>query len=219
MIPEQRKKILYVFMGIYLIFAILIIYLFLFNSGLEIVEEFNEEEGTKAVFVQNITERVIHNVTIKYLDNDIEFDLNTYRFLEPKGRREISLEEFNQGQITLIAEAPFHVTIEKLIVLRSRGETNIKMNFPSDILFGKTFMFSIEICNNSKEEEQFRIEEKHETGFFSEPDQRTTLNIPANECKTTSYSLLPTQQGETTIYFNVSSSNTNEHLQQPIKVD
>ena len=39
------------------------------------------------------------------------------------------------------------------------------------------------------------------------------------ECTKISYSLLPTEKGETTIYFKIKSANTNEEFEQKIRVD
>ncbi|MCR4335170.1 MAG: hypothetical protein NUV57_01385 [archaeon] len=219
MLPEQRKKALTIFLFIYFIFAIIILYLFLFVGGIEIQEEFNEIEGEKEVYLVNTTDRVIHDVSIKYREGTLDIDLNKIKFLAPKEKILLNLNRLNQNQVTLIVTAPYHVTIEKLIAIRTQGETTIKANFPETILFGKTFSFSLDICNKSKKEQQFIIEEEHENGFFSEPSQKDILSVGPDKCEKTQYSLLPTQKGETTIYFNVSSSNTNERLLQPIMVE
>ncbi|MAG18338.1 MAG: hypothetical protein CL944_02605 [Candidatus Diapherotrites archaeon] len=219
MLPEQRKKILTIFLFIYLAFSIIIVYLFLFVGGLEIQEEFNEDEGEKEIYLVNTTDRVIHNVSVKYKEGNFEIDFNTFRFLAPQEKILLHLNELNRNQVTLVISAPYHSTIEKLIAIRAKGETTIKANFPSDILFGKTFRVSLDICNKSKKEQQFTVEEEHENGFFSEPPQKDILNLGPDECGKTQYALLPTQKGETTIYFNVSSSNTNERLLQVIMVE
>jgi len=218
MIQEQRKKTLLVFLVVYIVFAILIVYLFLFVGGLEIQEEFNENTGEKEVYLVNTTDRVIHNISVKYKEGDLEIDFNKFKFLAPEQKILLQLNRLSQNQVTLVVSAPYHMTLEKLIAIRAKGETTIKANFPSDILFGKTFSFSLDICNKSTNDQQFKIEEEHENGFFSEQSKKDIITIGPDECKKTQYSLLPTQKGETTIYFNVSSSNTNERLLQPILV-
>lgn len=219
MLPEKSKKILYFFLAVYIIFAVVIVYLFLFNSGLEIVEEFNEEELKKDVYVFNNTRRLIHNVSVKQKIGNAEIDLNSFRFLLPQEKKLIPLDHLRVNQVTLLVGAPFHVTIEQLIVLRAAGDTLLKTSFPSTILFGQTFNFTIEICNNSGREDQFKIEEKHDPTVFSEPTRKDTLTIGDRDCEKVEYSLLPIQKGETTIYFNVDSSNTTDKVEQTIKVD
>lgn len=219
MIAPKGKKILYFFLAIYAMFAVVIIYLFMFNSGLEIVEEFNEDELRKDVYVFNNTQRIIHKVNVKYKIGNDEIDLNSFRFLLPQERKLVPLDSLRLSQVTLVIEAPFHVTLEQLIVLRAAGETLIKASFPSTVLFGKTFNFTMEVCNNSGREDKFKIEENHNPTFFSEPPRTDTLIIEDRSCKNVEYSLLPIQKGETTIYFNVDSSNTTDKVEQEIKVE
>jgi len=219
MIPEKSKKILYFFLAVYVMFGVVIVYLFLFNSGLEIVEEFNEEELRKDVYVFNNTQRLIHNVTVKRKIGSEEIDLNSFRFLLPQEKKLIPLDELRVSQVTLLVGAPFHVTIEQIIVLRTTGETLIRASFPSTTLFGKTFNFTMEVCNNSGGEDKFTIEETHDPTFFSEPARKDTLTIEDRKCKSVEYSLLPIQKGETTIYFNVDSSNTTDQVEQTITVE
>ena len=219
MLPEKGKKILYFFLTIYIIFAVVIVYLFLFNSGLEIVEEFNEEEFRKDVYVFNNTQRIIHNVSVKHKIGNQEIDLNSFRFLLPQEKKLIPLDDLRSNQVTLLVGAPFHVTIEQLIVLRAAGETLLKTSFPSTILFGQAFNFTMEVCNNSGREDQFKIEEKHDPSVFSEPTRTDTLTIEDRNCAKVEYSLLPIQKGETTIYFNVDSSNTTDKVEQEITVE
>ena len=219
MLPEESKKILYFFLAVYVMFGVVIVYLFLFNSGLEIVEEFNEEELKKDVYVFNNTQRIIHNVSVKQKIGNEEIDLNSFRFLLPQERKLISVDNLRASQVTLLVGAPFHVTIEQIIVLRAIGETIIRASFPGTTLFGQTFNFTIEVCNNSGREDKFKIEETHDQTFFSEPGRKDTLTIGDRDCTSVEYSLLPIQKGETTIYFNVDSSNTIDKVEQIITVE
>jgi len=222
MLPQKGKKMLYWFLFIYAVFGLMIIYLFMFVPGLEILEEFNEAENTKEVYVYNSTDRVINNVSIKFRTSETDLtekDLNKFSSLGPKEKKLVALNNLAANTIILSAHAPFHATIEKLIVLRNKDDTTIKLNFPSEIFFGKTFGFSIELCNNTNKEEEFKITESHESAFFSEPGKTDTSKVGVGECTKISYSLTTLEKGDTTIYFNVKSSNTNEDFEQKITVE
>jgi len=222
MIPQKARKVLYWFLFAYAVFALIIVYLFLFNSGLEITEEFNELKGTKDIYIYNNSDHPINNVSIKYLlnkEDKLENDLNTFYLLEAKQKKLLNLDNISANTIILLATSQFHMTIEKTIVLQRKENTSIKINFPDEIKFGKSFPFSIELCNKTNQKEDFKITEEHEVGFFSEPNKTETTSIQPEECKKISYSLLPTEKGETVIYFKIKSANTNEEFEQKINVE
>jgi len=219
MIPQKGRRLLFFFLAIYALFGGILIYLFLFNSGLEIAERFNEEESTKEVFVVNTTSRLINNVSVKYQIGDaLPADLNVFESLGPGEEQRLFLDGIVSSQITLIIESPFHLTIEKLIVLKVKNKVDITVNFPSDVLFGKSFGFFLEACNNTSNDEKVKVEESHEIGFFSEPNKIDSITVPPQVCKRISYSLIPIRKGDTVIYFNISTTNNIEEFEQPVKV-
>jgi len=219
MIPEKRKQALFFFLAVYAIFAIIIVYLFLFNQGLEIQEEYNPELEIKEVYVTNTTERIINNVKLGFYDDKRLIKENNVGTLLPKEKILINFSGIDLNQITLVAEAPFHMAFERKIILQRSGLFSANFVFPSDILFGRNFGFTIEVCNDTKKEAQYSTEEAHSIEFFSEPSQRNILTIPASECREVAYNLTPIQKGDTTIYFNVNSANSSEKFEQKIRVD
>lgn len=218
MIQQQTKKIIGYFIAIYAAFGLLLVYLFLFNTGLEINEEFNEQTSAKEVHIYNNTDRIINNVEIKIRENETERELTKFKFLAPKEKKLLEMPS-TISQATIIAKAPFHVTVEKLVVLKVKGQNTVKLSFPETIEFGRSFKFSMELCNQNTDETQYKIEEEHEPGFFSEPPQTDVTTIEATKCKILEYSLTPIGKGETTIYFNVNSENTTDQVQQTITID
>ncbi|HZX19716.1 MAG TPA: hypothetical protein VFF13_01735 [archaeon] len=218
MIPQQTKKIVGYFIAIYIAFGLLLVYLFLFNTGLEIIEEFNEQTASKDVYIYNNTDRIINNVEIKIRENETETEFAKLKFLAPKEKRLLELPT-TISQAIIIATAPFHVTVEKLVVLKVKGQNTVKLSFPETIEFGKSFKFTVDLCNQNTDDTQYKIEEEHEPGFFSEPSKTEVTTIEATKCKTLEYTLTPIGKGETTIYFNVNSENTTDQVQQTITVD
>jgi hypothetical protein len=220
MIPEKRKQAMFFFLAIYAIFGVLIVYLFLFNQGIEITEDYNPELETKEVFVENTTGREINGVKIGFYDEEKmllkETEIGT---LQPKEKRPIDFSGMDLNTVTIVAEAPFHMAFERKIVMQRTGLVRVNFAFPSDILFGRKFEFAIELCNDTKREIQYSIEEEHSTEFFSEPAKRNTITIPEANCREIKYSLTPIQKGETTIYFKVNYANSSETFQQKIRVD
>ncbi|MEK6957404.1 MAG: hypothetical protein AABW99_00275 [archaeon] len=219
MMPEKAKKAKFFFLAVYALFGIMLIYLFLFNTGLAIEEKFNEENGQKEIYLKNTTDRQINNVTVKYREEEGEpKDLNMFASLAPNEEQRIYTGSISANQATIIVQSPFHSTIEKLVVLRAKQEITLTMSFPSDILFGKSFAFSVEACNNTATEKQVKIAENHEKGFFSEPNKTDTITLKAVECKQIDYSLIPIQKGGTTIYFNLNTENNVDQFQQTVTV-
>ena len=224
MIPEKAKKIMYGFLVIYLIFGIILVYLFAFNSGLEIKEDFNRENNTKVVYIHNTTTRTINNVELKYKSGEIEqeFDLMKIEQLYPNQEVEISFQGIEDLEVDLIAKAPFHLTVEKKIILqgvKNKEDLTIALDAPSNARFGESFEFNLEICNTADTEKQAKIEEKHETTFFSEPNKTSTTTLEPGECKKTDFELLPIEKGITTIYFKINISNTIKEIEHRISVD
>ncbi|MCR4368995.1 MAG: hypothetical protein NUV67_03760, partial [archaeon] len=190
------------------------------NQGLGIEETLNEQGNEKQVFVVNETERIINSVSVQYRDLEGNVhDLNEFGSLYPKEKRRVFFDEVNSNSVDLIVSSPFHATVEQKIVLRREGDVAIKFSFPENVMFGKSFAFSMELCNNEEAETKFKVEETHEKDYFSEPNKTDTVTVQAGACKQIAYSLIPVQKGDTTIYFNVNSSNTNKQLEQPVTVE
>ncbi|HZX33829.1 MAG TPA: hypothetical protein VFF09_00450 [archaeon] len=221
MIPEKAARVRFAFLIVYFIFGVIIIYLFMFNSGLAITEDFDAENSSKIVYVENTTDRAINNVSLKYMEapGTAEKDLNFFPRLLPHERKRVFFDDVSSQSIVLVLESPFHSTIEKTVVLQAQSDVAVKLNFPDGIGFGKSFSFAVEACNNKKEEAQVKIEETHEKGFFSEPNRTDVVTIAAGECRAVSYSLLPVQKGETTINFNVNIANTIKQFGQRVSVE
>ena len=221
MIPEKAAKLRLAFLVIYFLFAVIIVYIFMFNAGLAITEDFDAEASVKNVYVENTTGRTINSVSLKYMEapGTAEKDLNFFSRLMPHERRQVFLDSLDASSIVLVLESPFHATVEKTIVLQAKKDVSVKLNFPEGISFGKSFSFTVEACNGKKEEAQVKIEEMHEKGFFSEPNRTDVAAINPGECKTISYSLLPVQKGETTINFNVNIANTIKQFSQRVSVE
>ncbi len=218
MIPQKGKHTMMLFLVIYIIFAGMLVYLFLFNTGLEITEQFNDTTNQKEVYLSNTTNRVINKVTVSNYKDEVRTQIAFIPQLQPHEKIKLELGKLKESQVNLLVEAPFHLGVEKLIVIKVTGKGIINITFPEDILFGNSFPFELELCNESTQEEKFRVEEEHDPGFFSEPNKTDIAALPANECKKIEYTLLPIQKGNTTIYFNVESSNSNEQYQQIILI-
>ncbi len=225
MISENAKKSRMVFLFIYLIFAVLLVYLFMFNTGLEITENVDVNANLKQVFLENTTNREINNISIFYKENEqienAEF-LEKIDTLKPGEKKLVEFEGIDSNQIVLIVKSPFHLTFEKMVLVNptsTKKDVSVSLDIPSNVLFGKNFEFHVETCNDSTEQQQIKIEEIHENRFFSEPSRTNIVTINSEECKITDYSLLPIMQGETTIYFKVNISNSIKELEQTVVVE
>src|SRR3989338_6055 len=217
----RRRLVVMFFLFIFVVFGGMLAYLTLFNTGLEIDERFNPETGEKIVLFKNNSSRIINNVVISYI-HPVEGKKALDDFPAVKPQQEVPLD-FNSirnlGQITIVAEAPFHQAVEKLVVLKA-GETGLvyNLNFPSKIFKGSTFNFEFELCNEQAGKKTTLITEVHNETFFAEGGTEKEIEIDSMDCTQVTYFLTPTQTGETTIFFNVKIANNTEKLEKRVVI-
>lgn len=216
--PRSFRKTFFV--GIYLVFALAIAYLLIFNTGFLINEQVNQTSGKKQAFIENTTARAINEITVKYIDNRSGKQLREEKIerLGPKEKKELDIQNAYTPEMKIIATSDFYKPAEKLILV-TETKPSIITNFPKTVFFGERFDFEVDYCNNGIKDETVKIEEKHDRLFFYERNKTETLTFGPSECKKLIYSLLPAYRGETKIYFNVVTSNTNQQLEETLKVE
>lgn len=223
MLPQKKRFVTVFFIGIYVIFGGIFLYLLFFNTGIAIIEELDPDTGIKHLYIENQSKRTIFNISVAYralgTDDIVEItDLNKLR----SGKRYEIIYDFPSGieNVEIIASAPFHQTIAKSIVLRF-GETGLKYNFkiPNKIFVNNQFTLGFEICNDADADKVALVEESHTEGFFEEGTYAKSLNIEANSCKDIEYYLTPKKTGQTTIYFKVNVQNISDNRNITITVE
>ncbi len=214
----KRKALSGIFIFIYIVFTLLLVYLLFFNTGLEVKEQLNPFTGTKDIFVVNATDRVINNVGVKYSAGGSGGDINGFAELKPKEKKRLDIDFLGIRQVTITAQAPFHQAASKLVDLNPKAGRPINIEMPSPPQLGKPFEFSVEVCNHAGNDAAVKVQELHEPLVFFSPNNETSLVLKSEECRKVEYSLVPGKAGETTIYFNVNFSNTNEQFQKAVIV-
>jgi len=228
MIPGQKKRAVYLFAAMILLLGIALIYLLLFNVGLNISERVTTTYGTETpvagereIAIQNSGDHVIYNIVVSYewQGYDRKEILEIER-LEP-GQEFIVDYEFPQElkQVNLIVEAPFHQGVEKVVAARkSSVELSYEFFMQQVAFIGQPYSFSLKVCNSGPATSGIAVDERHSSGFFAEENAYETYDFQSNECKTIKYVLTPKTAGSTKINFIIQAGENEERLQRNIEV-
>jgi hypothetical protein len=221
MLSQTYKEPIYVFIAIYAIFGIIIFYIIFSNQGFEIQEKFNQNTKQKEFFLQNLTKRKINDINITYLDNKNQKILKneSIKELMPEEKKMLDITSISASEIKITATSTFYNPAEKIIIFETQKPT-IKTSYPRTVKFGQRFDFTLEYCNNdNKDTQKTIIEENHDKIFFLEKPITKTLQVKAGECEKITYNFLAAHRGETKIYFNVITPNTNQQIEEIIRVE
>ncbi len=215
---QRRKGISAIFIFMYVVFTLVLGYLLFFNTGIEIRDSPNPFTGARDVYIVNATDRIINNVQVSYRDGGVEKDFNAFATLGPKEKRLLDTGFLSPKAATIIVRAPFHVQAEKLVDLNPRAGKPVSIDIPKSAVLGQPFNFSVQICNYSGSVAPVRAEEIHDPLAFFSPNGQDSFTLGLEECRKLEYSLVAGKEGETTIYFNVNFSNSNEQFQKTVSV-
>lgn len=211
---SNKKRIISVFILIYLVFGIALVYLLFFNTGLTLVQQVDESVLNK-VFVKNDSIHIIKKIQISYLNPEgSKVTFQEIPALSPSNTADVDISKIEFQKFQLFAEAPFHSPVNQTIAMNeSKKATNLK----STILASKVAFISLayelkmELCNNSKADlADVAIEERHDTSYFKEVPRKDVFDLKAGKCLSKDYSFMPIAEGQTTMYFNILADNTAE---------
>lgn len=221
MLPEHRKKTLLFFLFIYALFGLILIYLLLFNIGLEIVERLDPSTGGKSVFVKNGSSRTIYNISGSYVENGEKKEILSIWELKSGQEKEITYDFPAELRVVeLIVEAPYHQSVSKGILL-GFGRTGLSYNFrvPQRIFKDVQFPFVLEICNDTNITKDALVEERHDQSFIEDELSIKSVTIAAWDCDDLEYLFTPKKVGLTAINFNIKVQNIMDKRGMPITVE
>ncbi|GEM_PF-2584193 len=216
MLYGKKKLAVTVFGLVYLVMFALLVWLFFFNQGLDIVQ--TTEGAFAKVFVKNTGNREINNVTVSAQVNGQKIQLAKIEKLSPNEMAEVDFSGLNVPQAVLIAEAPFYSPIEKTLVLGTSSEFDFTVQSPQLGFVNTQARFFVETCNNTIQEREVIVEIDAEEAFFEESFFSKNVVLPPKECKSETFDLLPTALGQTTINFNIKAANYNEKITKSLEV-
>lgn len=219
MIPQKKQPVILFFAIIYIVFGGSLVYLLFLNTGLDIVMETGEKEVK--VFLKNDSVHLIRDINISIQRQSGEIlALPSVDQLKPGEKKEITLPELENEQIKIIAAAPFHAKVSKVVSIeKSRGaKINFEVITQSTAFTGVPFLASIRICNEAEQIDDLKVDEMHSTGFFEERARTETVSLPKGECKKLDFTLTPKMAGAATIYFKLSAANVSRELEQKITI-
>lgn len=225
MLPEKRKRVVLFFGLIYALFFVLLYYLLLFNQGLALVERADEATGKTFAVVSNESSRVIYNVKISYINvAGQKVTLEELPKLMPSAEQAVSLASLpgELKEAKVVAEAPFHVSVEKRVATQAVSKTirlSISISAPETAIIGSAFTLTLKVCNQGDAVENVRIEEQHSLDFFPQDMNSTAIGVANGKCKTLEYRFMPAKDGETVIYFNIEAYDTIQKIEKNIRIE
>jgi hypothetical protein len=220
MLPEKRKKVTIAFLGIYLLFGIILIYLLVFNAGLNIKEEIIQGTSRKEVFLTNETQRIIKNASVYFEHNNERVEILSVKELAPGEKIPINYDFPKElSQIELYAQAPFYATIKKPVLLQFGGSgLSYRIYSPAEIIKNAKFNMSFEVCNDNNVSKEVLVEQTHNEEFLENGFITQNLSLAPDECQRVNYYFIARKTGETTIYFNVKADDITDKEQATIMV-
>ncbi len=228
MIPQRRKQVVRIFVAMLFLLGVALIYLLLFNAGLNISERVTTTYGTdipvageREIAVQNVGDHIIYNIVVSYeWKNYGKTKILDIERLEPG--QEFIVDYFfpeELEQVNLIVEAPFHQSVEKVVAARkSSVELSYEFSMQQFAFLEQPYSFSMKVCNSGPATSGIVIEERHSSGFFEEENITGSYDFRGNECKTIKYTLTPKTAGSTKINFLIRAGENEERLQRDVEV-
>ncbi len=215
-VPEQRKKAVTYFAGVFILYIAILVFLVFFTPGIEISEQ-QTPEGIE-IFVANSSMHLIRELKVYTADGK---ELLTVEELKPREKVKVPLTGLSD-LVVINASAPFHATIS--LSLSLRGTKGLKLvfetSYPSIALAGTKFTVFLDICNKGDiGVPEITIEEAHARDFFSEQKKTEKISLDRGQCRKIGFPLTPLKKGETEIYFNIKALGVSEEFKRTIKIE
>lgn len=212
---KGKKRNLFFFVVIYLVFGVLLTYLLYFNTGLEFVQEATEA-GVK-VYLKNSSVHLIQNIEV--VDEEGE-EIASFEQLLPEEKKLLEFGEKMDSRLQ--AKAPFHVSVEMKLgaakVTKKGASLSYSTSYPSIVFEEEEFNVKVEVC--AKENEIKGIEifpELNAKVEFLDGD-KVVLNVAKDSCKEAAFNFKALQEGVTTIRFKIKALNSIKEVESKITI-
>ncbi len=219
--PQHKRKILLFFLAIYVLFGGALIYLLLFNVGLEIEERLDPLSGSKGIFVKNSSSRTIYNISVSYMEGGEKKEILFIKELKAGEERKIDYSFPPElTTVELLVEAPYHQAASRPIMLKLTG-TGLTYNFKVQqrMFKGVDFNCALEICNDADAAKDVVVEELHDLEFIEGWATTRQATIASMDCEELQYVFTPKKAGLTKIIFNIKVQNITDKREITIRVE
>jgi hypothetical protein len=216
---KKRKKVLYGFAVVYAVMFLALGWLFFLSPSIELMEE--TIGGGKKVYLVNTSSHIINNAEVYYFLNEEKKILQTIESINPQESIELNLSNFQgYSSVELIAEAPFHNSFKKTILLTGiSSELSYRIRAPSSNFVGSPVEIVLVIENRGNSAEELNVSETHDTEALEASNGMKSISVSENGSAEVLFLFTPLKSGETEIIFNVeTSNNTVEQLSHEIYI-
>lgn len=210
---------------VYLAFTGILIYLLMFNQGLEIKTDISDTSGVILIELKNndeVSNHIIRDAKLSFVDaGGTRHMIGEVAELMPGESKEFrwKIPDYMLNKILLVAEAPYHgnVYYEGSFAGRESANLSYKISSFPKIKIGKIYEMSVNVCNSGNA----NADEVKITGMYSDYFEGEEISdsfaLRIDECHTYKFGLLAVKIGETEINFNISAEKYNEN--EKIKVE
>ncbi len=217
--PLWRKKFAAsAFLMMMAFFGAILAYLFFFNTGLEIIQ--NPALGESGFYLKNSSSHIIRDATVKAVDGEKKTLLIRVPKLMPGESAKIELPEQAQSSVTLLAEAPHHLSVSRVVSIQREREVKLSHEIivPEKVPVGVAFALKLKLCNQGPDIEGVEIEQVFPQGFFEAEEEKRVESLRHGECRSLNYTLTALKKGTATILFKVKALNYYDKFEAKIEV-
>ena len=211
---------------VYLAFTGILVYLLMFNMGLEIDTDISDTSGVIIIELKNndeISNHIIRDAKVSFVDAGGEkHTIGEAAKLMPGESKEFrwKIPDYMLSEIILIAEAPYHIDVGYKGDFKGRESATLsyKISSAAKIKIDKIYEISISVCNSGN----VIAKEVKITGMYSDYFEGEEISdsfaLIAGECHTYDFGLLAVKLGETEISLNISAEKYNENEKVKVEV-
>lgn len=207
---KRRKRNTLIFLLIFVVLAIILIYLANFNSGLKF-----EELSEKQVEIKNESLHFIRDIKV-YLNERLLLEINE---LKPNESKIIDLSN-EAGIITLKAFATYHVPIETKINLNAESELQLILGIKvaEPLPLNKEQILAIQLCNQGKKIKDLKIMIKEDPDFISVSKNVFSTSFNEGECKDFDIIIKGLKEGNTLLTIQLILGKTKKEFSKTLNI-
>ncbi|MFH1240620.1 MAG: hypothetical protein V1672_05395 [Candidatus Diapherotrites archaeon] len=211
---------------VYLAFTGILVYLLMFNTGLEIGTDLSDTSGVILIELKNndkLSNHIIRDAKVSFVDaGGTKHVIGEVAELMPGKSKEFrwQIPDYMLSEVILVAEAPYHVNVGYKGDFKGRETANLSYKISStlQIKIGKIYEMSVNVCNSgNKPAEEVKITATYDEHFEGK-EISDSFALMADECHKYDFGLLAAKLGQTEINFNISAEKYNENEKRQVEV-
>ena len=211
---------------VYLAFLGILVYLLMFNTGLELSTDLSDTSGVILIELKNndeVSNHIIRDAKVSFVDaGGAKHSIGEVAKLMPGESKEFiwKIPDYMLSEVVLVAEAPYHVEVSYRGDFKGRETANLsyKINATSKIKINTIYEMSVNVCNSGNKTADDVVITGEYDNYFEGEEISDSFTLKPEECHTYDFGLLAVKLGQTEINFNISAEKYNENEKVKIEV-